>query len=170
LTVVDRLSKYAHFITLAHPYTATTVAAAFFEQIVRLHGVLASIVSDRDPVFTSTVWREIFCLCGTTLCTSFVFRLQTDGQSEVMNQIITIYLRCLAGDHPKSWLHWLSWAEYCYSTYDTEGNAIQGGLWPHPPALLPALPGSAAVNRQQRVQGRRLRVASPESARRCVGP
>jgi hypothetical protein len=44
LTVVDRLSKYAHFITLAHPYTATTVAAAFFEQIVRLHGVLASIV------------------------------------------------------------------------------------------------------------------------------
>jgi hypothetical protein len=116
LTVVDRLSKYAHFITLAHPYTATTVAAAFFEQIVRLHGVLASIVSDRDPVFTSTVWREIFCLCGTTLCTSFVFRLQTDGQSEVMNQIITIYLRCLAGDHPKSWLHWLSWAEYCYNT------------------------------------------------------
>jgi hypothetical protein len=74
LTIVDRLSKYAHFIALAHPYMATTVVAAFFEQIVRLHGVLVSIVSDRDPVFTSTVWREIFRLCGTALCTSSTFR------------------------------------------------------------------------------------------------
>jgi hypothetical protein len=55
LTVVDRLSKYAHFITLGHPYSATSVAKAFFDQIVRLHGVSASIMSDRDPVFTSAV-------------------------------------------------------------------------------------------------------------------
>jgi hypothetical protein len=56
LTVVDRLSKYGHFITLSHPYTTATVAAAFSENIVRLHGVPASIVSNRDPIFTSTVW------------------------------------------------------------------------------------------------------------------
>jgi hypothetical protein len=74
LTVVDHLSKYAHFIALGHPYTTTTVAAAFFEQIVWLHGILASIVSDRDPVFTNTVWREIFCLCGMTLQTSSAFQ------------------------------------------------------------------------------------------------
>jgi hypothetical protein len=53
-----------HFIALGHPYTATSVAAAFFEQIVRLHGVPASTVSDRDPVFTSTMWKELFHLCG----------------------------------------------------------------------------------------------------------
>jgi len=60
LTVVDRFSKYVHFIALGHPYTATSVARAFFDQIVRLHGIPCSIVSDRDPVFTSSFWKELF--------------------------------------------------------------------------------------------------------------
>jgi len=60
LTVVDRLSKYVHFIALGHPYTATMVSRAFFDQIVRLHGIPCSIVSDRDPVFTSSFWQELF--------------------------------------------------------------------------------------------------------------
>jgi hypothetical protein len=55
LTVVGRFSKFGHFITLRHPYTAASVVKAFFNQIVRLHGLPASIVSDRDPVFTSRV-------------------------------------------------------------------------------------------------------------------
>jgi hypothetical protein len=55
LTIVDRLSKYAHFITLGHPYTAMSVTKAFFEHVVRLHDIPASIVSDRDPIFTSTI-------------------------------------------------------------------------------------------------------------------
>lgn len=54
LSVVDRFSKFCHFIPPAHPYTAETVAQAFFADIVRLHGVPQSMVSDRDPVFTST--------------------------------------------------------------------------------------------------------------------
>jgi hypothetical protein len=53
LTVVDRFSKFAHFIALSHPYSATSVAKAFFDSIVRLHGIPCSIVSDRDTVFTS---------------------------------------------------------------------------------------------------------------------
>jgi hypothetical protein len=53
LTVVDRFSKATHFITLGHPYKAITVAHAFFTEIVRLHGIPSSIVSDRDPTFTS---------------------------------------------------------------------------------------------------------------------
>jgi len=60
LTVVDRLSKYAHFIALGHPYSATSVARAFFDQVVRLHGIPCSIISDRDPVFTSAFWTELF--------------------------------------------------------------------------------------------------------------
>jgi hypothetical protein len=55
LTVVDRFSKYAHLIALGHPYTAASVARAFFDGIVRLHGFPSLIVSDRDPVFTSHV-------------------------------------------------------------------------------------------------------------------
>ena len=53
LTVVDRLSKAAHFIPLGHPYTATSVARTFFAEIVRLHEIPSPILSDRDLVFTS---------------------------------------------------------------------------------------------------------------------
>lgn len=56
LIVVDRFSKYVHFIPLGHLYSATMVAWAFFADIVRLHGIPSSIVSDRDPVFTSKFW------------------------------------------------------------------------------------------------------------------
>ena len=49
LTIVDRFSKYCHFISLAHPYSVESVAQAFFSDIVRLHGIPQSIVSDRDP-------------------------------------------------------------------------------------------------------------------------
>jgi hypothetical protein len=67
LTVVDRFSKYAHFIALGHPYTATLMARAFFNNIVRLHGIPNSIVSDRDPVFTSKFWFELFTMVGVKL-------------------------------------------------------------------------------------------------------
>jgi hypothetical protein len=59
LSVVDRFSKYCHFIPLAHPYTAESIAHTFFTDIIRLHGVPQSIVSDRDPVFTSAFWQEL---------------------------------------------------------------------------------------------------------------
>ena len=100
LTVVDRFSKYAHFIPLGHPYTASSVAHAFFHDIVRLHGFPDSIVSDRDPVFTGHVWRDLFRQAGVQLRMSTAFHPQTDGQSEAVNKTIGIYLRCLTGDRP----------------------------------------------------------------------
>ena len=67
LIVVDRFSKFAHFIPLGHPYTTASMAMAFFQDIVRLHGLPSSIVSDRDPVFTSSFWKELFSLAGVKL-------------------------------------------------------------------------------------------------------
>ncbi|KAF0929066.1 hypothetical protein E2562_015181 [Oryza meyeriana var. granulata] len=75
LTVVDRFSKFVHFIPLAHPYTTTMVAAAFFAEIVRLHGVPTSIVSDRDLVFTNSFWKELFRLAGVHLHLTSAFHL-----------------------------------------------------------------------------------------------
>jgi len=116
LTVVDRFSKYGHFIPLGHPYTATTVAKAFFDIVVRLHGIPCSIVSDRDPVFTSQFWRELFQLAGVKLHMSSAFHPQSDGQSEAANKVITMLLRCLSGDRPREWLRWLPWTEFCYNS------------------------------------------------------
>jgi len=107
LSVVDRFSKYCHFIALAHPYTAETVAQAFFTDIVRLHGMPQSIVSDRDPVFTSAFWRELMRLMGTKLHMTTAFHPQSDGQTEAANRVIVMYLRCFTGDRPRQWLRWL---------------------------------------------------------------
>ena len=108
LTVVDRFSKYAHFIALSHPYTAASVVRAFFEGIVLLHGFPNSIVNDHDPVFTSNLWRDLFNLAGMKLRLSTAFHPQTDGQSEIVNKVIAMYLRCATGDRPRLWVDWLS--------------------------------------------------------------
>ena len=120
LTVVDRFSKYCHFIPLAHPYTAESVANAFFTDIVRLHGMPQSMLSDRDPIFTSTFWRELMRLMGTKLHMTSAFHPQADGQTEAADKVITMYLLCFTGDRPRQWLRWLPWAEFIYnSAYQT---------------------------------------------------
>lgn len=60
MVVVDRLTKAAHFIALSHPYTASDVAQAFLDNIYKLHGLPATIISDRDPIFTSASGKLYF--------------------------------------------------------------------------------------------------------------
>jgi hypothetical protein len=148
LTVVDRFSKFAHFIPLGHPYTATSVARAFFNDIVRLHGLPESIVSDRDPVFTGHVWRDLFKFSGVQLKLSTAFHPQTDGQSEV-NKTISMYLRYMTGDRPRAWLEWLPWAEFCYNTsYHSalKATPFQVVYGRSPPHIPPYQIGTAKID------------------------
>lgn len=82
LNVVDCFSKYMHFIALDHPYTAASVARAFFSDIVRLHGFLASIVSDRDPIFNGHVWCDLFKLAGVELHIAWPCTLKPTGSQK----------------------------------------------------------------------------------------
>jgi transposase InsO family protein len=88
LVVVDRFTKYAHFIPLSHPYTMKQVADLFQENIARLHGQPSVIVSDRDRVFTSGLWQNLFKAMGVKLHLSSAYHPQTDGQTERVNQCL----------------------------------------------------------------------------------
>lgn len=92
LVIVDKFSKYSHFIPIRHPYTAKRIAEIFLDQFYRLHSMPLAIVSDRDLVFTSAFWQEFFRSLGTDFKLSIAYRPQTDGQIERVNQSVECYL------------------------------------------------------------------------------
>jgi hypothetical protein len=104
LVMVDCFTKYAHFLPLKHPYTAQSVALVFFSNIVKLYGIPKNIVSDRDIVFTSNFWNELFNLLNTQLCMSSTYHAQSDGQTERINHCLESYLRCAISSTPKCWM------------------------------------------------------------------
>jgi transposase InsO family protein len=103
MVVVDKFSRYAHFIALSHPYSAPTIARLFLDHVFKLHGMPLPIVSDRDHVFTSTFWCELFRLTSTILHLSSSYHPQTDGQTERVNQSLEAFLRCFAQACPQCW-------------------------------------------------------------------
>ena len=112
LVVVDCLTKYAHFFPLKHPFSALSVARVLFDGVVKLHGLPNTMVFDRDKIFTSSVWTELFKLVGIQLLFSTTYHPQTDG----VNQCLEMYLRCAVSDAPKKWHAWLAQAEFWYNT------------------------------------------------------
>jgi transposase InsO family protein len=109
--VVYRLTKVVHLIPVKTTYTSANLAKIYMNKIVCLHGVPKGIVSDRGTQFTSHFWRQLHESLGTTLEFSTAFHLQTDGQTERVNQILEDMLRACALDYGSSWEENLPYAE-----------------------------------------------------------
>ncbi|KAL4017814.1 hypothetical protein IC575_021386 [Cucumis melo] len=89
--------------------------ALYMSEIVRLHGVPVSIVSDRDARFTSKFWRGLQTAMGTRLNFSTAFHPQTNGQTECLNQVLEDMLRACALEYPGSWDSHLHLMEFAYN-------------------------------------------------------
>ena len=100
LVMVDRFNKYAHFIALSYPYTAAIMVDAFMSNIYKLHDLPTSIMSDKDLVFLSKFWKDLFVYKGVQLLHSTTYHLQTDEYIEMVNQCWEQYLRCMASKSP----------------------------------------------------------------------
>lgn len=115
-TYVDRFSKRPHFIPCNTTDSAVKAAKDFHDTVFRLHGLPDSIVSDRDPKFTSRFWTELMRILQVNLKMSTADHPQTDGQSEVMNKMLENYLRNFCSYHRDDWDSLLPAAEFAYSS------------------------------------------------------
>ena len=112
---MDRLTKSAHFIAVNTRYSLERLAQLYIKEVVRLHGVPASIISDRDPRFTSRFWKSLQEALGTKLRLSSAYHPQTDGQSERTIQSLEDLLRACVLDQIGNWNECLPLVEFTYN-------------------------------------------------------
>ncbi|KAL0439017.1 UNVERIFIED_CONTAM: Transposon Tf2-12 polyprotein [Sesamum latifolium] len=113
--IVDRLTKSAHFLPIYQNDSLDKLAELYISEIVRLHGIPTSIVSDRDPRFTSHFWGSLHKALGTKLHFSTAFHPQTDGQSERTIQTLEDMMRACVIEFRGNWDDHLPLIEFAYN-------------------------------------------------------
>jgi len=130
--VVDRLSKMRHFIPCHTTIDAVGLGKLFLREVVSLHVLPRTIVSDRGPQLASTFWGQICCWLGIDRRMSTAFHPQTDGQTERMNAGMEQYLRVFVNHQQDDLVHWLPLAEFAANNRVSESTkctpffAVQG--------------------------------------------
>jgi len=148
--VVDRFSKMAHFIPCDKTNDATQTAELFFKEVVRLHGIPRTIVSDHDTKFLSHFWRTLWRKLGTKLLFSTTCHPQTDGQTEVVNRTLSTLLRVTLGKNMSTWLDCIPFIEFAYNRAVHSGTKLSPfeivyGINPLSPLDLVPLPEKEQV-------------------------
>jgi transposase InsO family protein len=113
--IVDRLTKIAHFISVRTTYGGDKLARLYVDNILKLHGVPKSIISDRGAQFISKFWRSLHQALKTNLDYSSAYHPQTDGQTERVNQVLEDMLRACVLAYDKCWEDSLAFAEFSYN-------------------------------------------------------
>lgn len=113
--IIDRLTKSAHFLPIRKDTSLEKLAEIYIREIVRLHGLPVSIISDRDPRFKSKFWQSLQRALGTRLAFSTAFHPQTDGQTERTIKTLEDMLRACIMDFGGNWENRLPLIEFCYN-------------------------------------------------------
>jgi len=108
---VCKLTKMVHYVATTTNVTAPELADIFLREVIRLHGVPESILSDRDPRFTANFWRAFWTQLGTTLTMSSSYHPQSDGQTERANRTLEEMLRAFVSFRQDDWDRHLTMAE-----------------------------------------------------------
>lgn len=141
MTVMCRLSKMMHFIPTRTTATALDIAELYFAHITRLHGLQKSIISDRDPKFTSKFWEELTKLWDTRLGRSTAFHPQTDGQTERAHRVLEEMLRSYVSERHNDWDKRLAAAEFAINNASSASTGespfyLNYGFHPLTPATI----------------------------------
>ena len=146
LTIVDRFSKMAHFVSLPKLPSAKETAQLLLNHVFRLHGIPVEVVSDRGPQFSSVFWREFCSLLGATASLTSGYHPQSNGQAERMNQEMETTLRCMTSQNPSSWSQHLLWVEYAHNTLTSSATGLSPFqcAYGYQPPLFPAREGEAS--------------------------
>ena len=109
------LTKSAHFLAVRMTFTLERFCRLYIREAIRLHGVPVSIISDRDPGYTTHFWKSFQKAMGTRLTMSTAFHPQTDGQSEMTIQVLEDMLRACVLDHKGRWEEHFPLVEFAYN-------------------------------------------------------
>jgi len=120
--IIDRLTKTAHFLPVQTTYSAKKYAEIYLDQVIHLHGVPKTIISNRGMQFVAHFWEQLQASLGTKLIRSSDYHHQTDGQTERVNQILEDMLRACVIQYDKNWDKCLALAEFSYN------NSYQSSL------------------------------------------
>lgn len=115
LVVVDKFTKFAHFIATMAEVGAEESASLLFKHIINFFGMPSRIIGNRNPRWTSTVWHSLAQVFGTRLALSTSKHPQMDGQTEVMNQHLETMLRAYMRKDHADWSNWLDVLQFAYN-------------------------------------------------------